>query len=196
METERTFLMVKPDGVERGLVGEIIKRVEQRGLKVIALKMIMPTEEKIDGHYPSDEAWIRRVGQKTISTFEKYGKDVKAEMGTDDDLELGKEVRSWIMSTMTAGPVVPMVIQGLLAVDMVRKLVGPTIPAMAELGTIRGDYSVDSPILANTERRAILNLVHASETPEEAAHEIAYWFDESEIVGDLKKLADKAKNGK
>lgn len=196
METERTFLMVKPDGVERGLVGEIIKRVEQRGLKVIALKMIMPTEEKIDGHYPSDEAWIRRVGQKTISTFEKYGKDVKAEMGTDDDLELGREVRSWIMGTMTAGPVVPMVIQGLLAVDMVRKLVGPTIPAMAELGTIRGDYSVDSPILANTERRAILNLVHASETPEEAAHEIAYWFDESEIVGDLKKLADKAKNGK
>lgn len=179
---ERTFFMIKPDGVVRGLTGEIIQRVEQRGLKIIALKMFIPSREHIDGHYPKDPAWVMRLGEKTKGTFAKYNRDVKAELGTDDAATIGAEVRGWILDSMTAGPVVAMVVEGLHAIDMVRKLAGPTIPALAEVGTIRGDYSVDSPLLANLEKRAVANLVHASETPEEATHEIGYWFKSEELV--------------
>ncbi|HDY73002.1 MAG TPA: nucleoside-diphosphate kinase [Candidatus Jorgensenbacteria bacterium] len=178
---ERTFLMVKPDGVRKGLIGEIIKRVEQRDLKVIALKMFQPTREDIDNHYPKDEKWITRLGEKTLDTYRTYGYDPVEEVGTDDPMKIGKQVRGWVIDYMTSAPLVKMVIQGLHAVDMVRKIVGPTMPAKAEMGTIRGDFSVDSAILGNTEKRAIMNLVHASETPKEAEHEIAYWFKKDEM---------------
>ncbi len=180
--TEKTFVMVKPDGVVRGLTGEIIGRIEQRGLKVVALKMFQPTREQMHNHYPQDETWIRRLGEKTEATYTKYNRDLKTELGTGDTLEVGKLVREWILDFMTAAPVVTMVVQGLHAVDMVRKLAGPTIPAFAEIGTIRGDYSIDSPVLANAEKRSLMNLVHASETPEEAKHEIESWFKPEELV--------------
>ena len=96
-------------------------------------------------------------------------------------MEIGKSVRGWILDFMTSGPVVKMVVEGIHAVDMVRKMVGNSIPALAEMGTIRGDYSVDSAALANASKRAVHNLVHASETPEEAAHELSYWFSPEEI---------------
>lgn len=173
---ERTFLLIKPDGVMRGLIGEILRRVESRGLKIVALQMEMPTREKIDDHYPKDAAWIERLGGKTISTYEKYGYDLVEDLGTTDAREIGRIVRGWILDTMTAGPVVKVILQGLHAVDAVRKVIGSTIPANAELGSIRGDFSIDSPALANKEKRSILNLVHASETLEEAEREIRYWF--------------------
>ena len=178
---ERTFLMVKPDGVRRGLVGDIISRLEQRGLKIIALKMIRPSREQIDGHYPKDQRWITRLGEKTMGTYQKYGRDAIKDMGTDKPEEIGPMVREWILNFMTSGPAVKAIIEGVHAVDMVRKLCGHTIPSVAEMGTIRGDYSVDSPALANAEKRALYNLVHASETQEEAEHEIKYWFGPEDI---------------
>lgn len=178
---ERTLVLIKPDGVKRGLIGEIIGRIEQRGLKVIALKMIYATKEQIDDHYPKDPKWIRRLGEKTQTTFEKFGLNMKKEMGTDDLDEIGKSVRSWLLNFMTSGPMVKMIVQGIHAIEMVRKLVGNSIPALAEMGTIRGDFSVDSAACANTEKRAVRNIVHASETPEEAEHEIEYWFSPEEI---------------
>ncbi len=173
---EVTFLMIKPDGVRKGLIGEIIKRLEQRGLKIVRLEMEQATREQMDAHYPKDEAWITRVGEKTLSTFNKYGYDQVVELGTADPLEIGKQVRNWLLDFMISGPVVKMVVQGVHAIDMVRKIVGPTIPANAEMGTIRGDFSVDSPALSTHEKRALENLAHASETPEEAANEIKLWF--------------------
>ena len=173
--------MIKPDGVKRGLTGEIIKRIEQRGLKVIALHMETPTREKIDHHYPKDERWITRLGEKTLGTYAKYNIDPLEEMGTTKAEEIGPDVRGWVLEYMTSGPVVKIIIEGVHAVDMVRKLCGNTVPSLAEMGTIRGDYSVDSPLSANRNKRAIHNLIHASETPEEAAHEIAYWFSEKDI---------------
>ena len=177
---EKTFLMIKPDGVQKGLIGEVIKRLEQRDLKIVALKMFQATREDIDSHYPKDEKWIKRLGEKTLDTYKKYGYDPKKEIGTDDPLEIGKEVRGWLIEFMTSAPMVKMIIQGIHAVDIVRKIVGPTIPAKADMGTIRGDFSIDSPVLANKEKRAIMNLVHASETTEEAEHEIKYWFGNEE----------------
>jgi len=178
---ERTFLLIKTDGVKRGLSGEIIRRIEQRGLKLIALGMLRATKEKVDGHYPKDPAWIRRLGEKTLSTYAKYGYDAIKELGTDDPNVIGGMVRGWLIEGLTSGPVVKMVVEGIHAVDMVRKLAGQTMPSAAEMGTIRGDYSVDSAAAANRDKRAVRNLLHASETPEEASHEIEYWFSPDEI---------------
>lgn len=181
LKEEKTLVLIKPDGVKRGLVGEIIKRIEQRGLKIIALKMFQATAEQIDGHYPKDPKWIRRLGEKSLMTYKKYKMDSVKELGTDDPDEIGKMVRQWLIDFMTSGPMVKMIVEGIHAIDMVRKLCGYSLPNMAEMGTIRGDYSVDSAALANTAKRAVHNLVHASETAEEAEHELAFWFKPEEI---------------
>lgn len=178
---ERTFMLVKPDGVKRGLVGECVRRIEQRGLKIIALKMICATEEHAHGHYPGTDEWMSGMGGKTLETYAKYGKDAQKELGTKDPLEIGKKVYQWNTDFLASGPTVAIVISGIHAIDMVRKIVGKTIPAFAEMGTIRGDFSVDSPVLANAGKRAIHNLVHASGDPKEADHEIEHWFSPEEI---------------
>jgi len=180
---ERTLVLIKPDGVKRGLVGEALKRFEQRGLKIIALKMIAPSQQKFHDHYPKDQAWITRLGEKTLSGFQKYGMDPIKKLGTDDPKKIGPEVRKWIIEYMLSGPIVAIVVEGIHAIDMVRKIVGMTLPNMAEMGTFRGDYSVDSPTLANVDKRAIHNLIHASENPAESKHEIAHWFSKTELHG-------------
>jgi len=178
---EKTVLLIKPDGVKRGLIGEIISQIEKRGLKIIALEMVQATKEQIDGHYPKDEKWIKRLGEKTLKNYRDFGFDVKKELGTDDLMEIGKQVRSWLIDYLTSGPIVKMIIKGIHAIDMVRKLAGPSMPAEAEMGTIRGDFSVDDATAANRDKRAIHNIVHASETPEEAKHEIEFWFSPEEV---------------
>lgn len=178
---ETTFLLIKPDGVVRGLTGEIMRRIEQRGLKIVAIAMERANHAKVDRHYPKDGRWIHRLGEKTLATYEKYGYDVISELGTDDADKIGRMVRKWLVDFMASAPVVKMVIKGVHAVEMVRKLVGSTMPSDAPLGTIRGDYSVDSAALANRQKRAVRNIVHASETAEEAAHEVRHWFSEKEI---------------
>ncbi len=169
-------MLIKPDGVRKGLVGEIIKRLEQRDLKIVALEMFQATREEMDAHYPTDEVWIRRIGTKTEDTYKRYGYDITKDFGSTDHIVIGTVVRGWLIDFMTMGPMVKLVVQGVHAIDMVRKITGPTMPYLAEMGTIRGDFSADSPAIANAEKRAVYNLLHASETPEEAAHEIDHWF--------------------
>ena len=178
---EKTVVLIKPDGVKRGLVGEVIKRFESRGLKIIALQMVWATKEQINDHYPKDEAWIKRLGEKTKATYKKYNLDPVKEVGTSDELEIGKKVRTWLIDFLSSGPIVKMVVKGIHAVDMVRKIVGNTMPAFSEMGTIRGDFSVDSPAAANRDKRSVHNIVHASETQKEAEHEIKFWFAPEEI---------------
>ena len=178
---ERTFMLVKPDGVKRGLVGECIGRIEQRGLKIIALKMILASEKIARGHYPGTDEWLRGMGEKTLESYAKYGKDPMGELGTDNALKIGNMIYGWNTDFLTSGPMVAMIVSGIHAVDMVRKIVGKTLPSFAEMGTIRGDFSVDSPVLANADQRAIRNLVHASGDSAEAAHEIKHWFSPDEI---------------
>lgn len=174
---ERTFVMIKPDGVKRALVGDIIQRFEKAGLKVVAMKMMHATEDQVRAHYPmSDEAWIMRLGEKSLSSFENIDTDPLEALGSIDKKEIGQAVANSLVEFMTSGPVVAMVIEGIQAVEMVRKLVGHTLPFKADVGTIRGDYSVDSPAVANVEMRAIHNLIHASEIASEAETEIKLWF--------------------
>lgn len=174
-------MVVKPDGVQRGLVGEILARFERAGLKVVALKMLQAPRDLLERHYPEDDQFLRTIGGKTKEAFEAYGLDVRERMGTDDPLEVGRRVRGWLIDFMTSAPVVAAVVEGVHAVSAVRKLVGKTLPIFAEPGTIRGDWSTDSPTLANLEQRPVRNLVHASGTAEEAEFEVRLWFREDEI---------------
>jgi nucleoside-diphosphate kinase len=178
---ERTFMLIKPDGVKKGLIGEIIRRLEQRDLKVVALELIHATRAQINEHYPKDKAWLTRLGEKQLVTFEKYGYDPLDFAGTAEPLLVGKQIREHLVVFMTSGPMVKMVVEGVHAVDTVRKIVGKSLPYMAELGSIRGDFSSDSPALAAKEKRPVMNVVHASETQEEAAHEIKLWFPKTKI---------------
>lgn len=179
---ERTFCMLKPDAVMRGLVGEIVQRLEKAGLKIVAMRMMRPSEDFIRAHYPaSDEAWVNRLGQKAVGSFENLEITPQEALGTEDTMELGKNALEGLIQYMQAGPVIAMVVEGMQAIAMVRKLAGPTLPYMAPVGTIRGDFSVDSPVIANTEHRAIHNLFHASENQIEAAAEIKLWFGDEKI---------------
>lgn len=182
IQEQRTLAMIKPDGVMRGLVGEIVLRLEKAGLKVVAMKMVTPTKEQIIAHYPmSDQAWVDRLGDKGLSTFKELDLDAKEHLGSDDRSVVGRAVADSLIGYMTSGPVVAMVVEGLQAIEMVRKLAGHTLPAKAAVGTIRGDFSVDTPAIANVQGRALHNLFHASETPDEAANEIALWFKPEEV---------------
>ncbi|HDR53595.1 MAG TPA: nucleoside-diphosphate kinase [archaeon] len=183
MAIQRSFVMLKPEAVRRQLVGEIVGRLEKAGLKLMAMKMVTPTAEKVKGFYPTDDDWLTRVGGKTIKGYEKLGIDLEKEMGTKDPLQLGKTIKSWLVKYISSGPVVAMVWEGNRARELIRKMVGNTEPFSAETGTVRGDLSFDSFENANREFRSLFNLIHASETEDEASHEIAYWFTESELQG-------------
>jgi len=181
---EKTFIMIKPDGVRRGLIGEILKRIERADLKIVALSMFQPTRQQIDDHYPKDKKWIERLGDKTKNTYTKYGYDLMGEMGTENSLKIGEEVRKWLIDYMVSSPLVKVVIQGSHAVDLARKMVGVTMPALAEMGTIRGDFSADSAVAANRDKRAVHNIIHASETKEEAVYETKHWFGADDICSE------------
>ena len=181
IKRERTLILLKPDAVARGLVGEIIARFEKAGLKIVGMKMVHPTEEKAAGHYAGPDEWIRGMGQKTLDSFEEFGMDADEVLGTSDTLEIGQMVLSWLIRYISSGPVVAMVLEGVHAIKAVRKMVGFTIPSRAEPGTIRGDLTIDSNTISSLEKRSTKNLIHASGDPQEAAQEIAFWFDPEEL---------------
>ena len=182
LHQERTVVLVKPDAVKRGLVGEIVARFERMGLKIVALKLVSVPRELAQKHYPeSRAALLEGIGKKTLETYAKYGRDPKEELGTMDPLAIGKMVNHWNIDFITSGPVAAMLLEGLHAIDNVRLAVGNTLPTFAQPGTIRGDFSLDSPALANARKRAVRNLVHASGNPEEAKYEEQLWFHTQEI---------------
>lgn len=174
---ERSLVILKPDAVQRSLVGEIIKRFEQTGLKISAMKMFVPTEENLLTHYHKDDEWFLKKGNRIIDDLKSHNMPVEKEA-----IEYGKDIIRTIVRYMTAAPVIAMVIEGNQAVAVVTKLVGTTEPVTSDVGTIRGDYTVDSYGHSSFENRAVRNLVHQSESPEEAEREIAIWFKEEEIM--------------
>jgi len=178
---QRSLVLVKPDGVMRGIVGEVISRFERSGLKLVGLKLIQITPEFADKHQPSDEGWIKGLGNNTLKDYKEAGLDVEKDMGTIDPLEIGKLIRDWNTNFLTSGPVVAMVWEGNEAIGNIRKMVGNTLPIFAAPGTIRGDFSTDSPILASVSKRSVRNVVHASGDPEEAKNEVSLWFAPEEI---------------
>jgi nucleoside-diphosphate kinase len=178
---ETTLVLIKPDGVKRGIVGRVLTRFEEVGLKIAALKLVQASREHVENHYPNTPEWIKGMGEKTLQTYEDQGKDPIQEIGTTDPTEIGNKIKNWNVDYLTSGPLVALVVEGAHAISVVRKMCGFTLPAFAEPGTIRGDFSITSPIVANELNRAVRNLVHASSDPEEAAHEIDHWFSKDEL---------------
>lgn len=175
---ERTFFIIKPDAVQRGLVGEITKRFERIGLKLVAVKTAVATPEHVEAHYTLDPEWKRITGEKTIAGYKKKGMTPPSE----DPLEITDAVLKGLKVYMTSGPIVCMVWEGPHAVKIVRKIVGGTEPLTSDVGTIRGDYVIDSYQMADADNRAVRNLVHASGSVKEAENEIKHWFKPEEII--------------
>ena len=149
---QQTLVLIKPDGVQRGLIGEVIKRFEQRGLKIIALKMVQADEETSKKHYTEDIS--KRIGE---------------------------HVRKRLIDFFKTGPVIAMIIEGVDAIENVRKLCGETESKAALPGTIRGDFSHISYSHANEKKIVVKNIIHASSNQEDAKNEISVWFNKNEI---------------
>ncbi len=175
---ERTLVIIKPDGVQRTLIGEIIKRYEQIGLKLAAIKMLVATPEHVEKHYTLDPEWRRITGEKTIKGYRDKGLTPPI----TNPLEVTGQLLVKLTKYMTAGPIITMVWEGAHAVQIVRKLTGSTEPLMSDVGTIRGDYVLDSYQMTDADGRSIRNLVHASGSVAEAEMEIPHWFTEQEIT--------------
>lgn len=175
---ERTLVMIKPDAVQRSLIGEIIKRFERIGLKLTAVKMLVPTPEQIEAHYTLDPSWRKVTGEKTLKGY----KDKGLKPPTNDPLEVTRLLLIRLKKYMTSGPVIALVWQGAHAVQIVRKIIGGTEPLTSDVGSIRGDFVLDSYQMSDPDGRAIRNLIHASGSLEEAKKEIAYWFTKGEII--------------
>ena len=175
---ERTFVIIKPDGVQRSLIGEIIQRFERVGLKIVGLKFAVPDGEKVRKHYTLDPEWKRKVGERATEAYKKKGETPPA----DDPIKIGDMVLDRLVTYMTSGPVVMMAFQGGHSVELVRKIVGGTEPRTSDVGTIRGDYVLDSYFMSDSDDRAVRNLIHASGSTEEAQQELALWFTEDELV--------------
>ncbi len=171
-------MLIKPDGVQRSLVGEIIARFERAGLKLAGMKLLVPTEAHIEKHYSLDPVWRRVTGEKTIKGYESKG----LKPPSQDPLEITSRILANLKKYLASGPVVALALQGAHAVAIVRKLVGGTEPLTSDVGTIRGDFVLDSYQMSDADGRAVRNLVHASGSVKEAEAELEHWFGKHEVV--------------
>jgi len=177
-QEEKSLVLIKPDGVQRSLIGEIMKRYERTGLKLIALKFFVPNKEQVKSHYLVFDGWLEDVGRKSIEAYKKKG--IKPPY--KEPKKVGMVVLKRLQDFMTAGPIIAMIWQGNESIGVIRKITGGTEPLSSDVGTIRGDFTIDSYSLADIDDRAIRNLVHASGSVEEAEKEIKIWFNPKEIV--------------
>lgn len=174
---ERTFVILKPDSIQRSLIGEIIQRIERSGLKLIALKFARASEDQCWAHYNKDDAWFTEKGEKFVANLKASGATIDKE-----PIEYGKDIVRALVKFMTSCPLVMMIWEGNQSVAIVKKLVGGTEPATSDVGTIRGDLTLDTYELSNRDNRAVRNLIHCSDKPEEAIREIDIWFKPEEIM--------------
>ena len=172
---EQTLVILKPDVTARGLVGEIVSRFEHIGLKIVAMKLLKAPIEVAREHYKKDDQWLTTVGNRLIQ-------NMKLDPKKEDPQKHGQKVVEDLAKDLTLYPVIAMVLEGHNTVALVRKMIGETSPENSLPGTIRGDYSQDSYALANASNRPVINLIHASDTVENAKKEIALWFKKEEVV--------------
>jgi len=166
---ERTLVLIKPDGVQRKLIGKIIDRFESNNLEITEMKLINAEREIIEKHYPAEEEYLVTLGKKGSDAGDKI-KDFR---------EQGMMIIKWLRSYLIGNDIIAIVISGKNAIAKVREIVGSTNPAKAEKGTIRGDFGMDDILTANSQKRAVRNLIHASGNKEEAEREIKLWFGDS-----------------
>ena len=151
---ERTLVIFKPDAVQRGIVGDILARFERVGLKIVGMKMVTPTRDQYYEHYENIGKVISRRGEGVFNA---------------------------VLDFMLQGPVIVMVLEGVEAIEITRKLIGATEQKSAAIGTIRGDFSHISYGRADSEQKSTPNLIHASDGASDAEQEIRHWFSDSEL---------------
>lgn len=171
---ERTFVIIKPEAIGAGAVGEIIARFERAGLKMADAKMLTATPEMADRLYPDTEEQLAGMGRKTLASMSE--REAVGLFGTGDPLEIGRTLVGWNRAHIASGPIMCMILEGEGAIQGVRRMMGHTDPARAERGTIRGDLAKDSILAANRERRATRNLVHAADSAARVEEEAAIFF--------------------
>jgi len=174
---ERTFVIIKPDGIQRSLMGEILGRYERTGLKLVGMKFGIADEKKLWEHYNKDDAWFLKKGTKIVEDKKAAGLPINKE-----PLEYGKDIIRQLVKFMVSGPVLMMAWEGNQAIAVVKKMTGSTEPATSDVGTIRGDLTLDSYEISAVDDRAVRNLVHCSDNPDDAKREIALWFTETDLV--------------
>ncbi len=174
--SERALVLIKPDGVQRALIGTVIERFEATGLKVIGIKMVQPTAKQTGEHYAEDKEWLLSVGKKLKASNSEKGIPTK-----ETELQIGMRVRSLLMEELSKSPIVAIVLEGNAANDVARKIAGATEPRKADPSTIRGMYSIDTYGAADAAKRPVRNVVHVSETAKAADREIKVWFASSEL---------------
>lgn len=179
MKKEQTFVVLKPDTIQRSLVGEIINRIERTGLKLVGVKMLNMDEKRLSDHYGKKDDWYLEKGTKRVKLMQEAGKTVDLNR---PPIEYGKDIIRGVIRYMQSSPVVAMVWEGNQAVAVMRKLAGTTDPTTSDVGTIRGDYQLDSYTLSDAEQRGIRNIVHCSDQVSEAQREIGIWFSPEEIL--------------
>ncbi|HSX39017.1 MAG TPA: nucleoside-diphosphate kinase [Candidatus Saccharimonadales bacterium] len=190
---EKSLVILKPDAVQRGIMGELLTRFERTGLKVVAAKMTLPDRALTEKHYLKDETWHRKVGENNLKDCEKFGVNPMDYYGVNDPVGVGKVINEWLFDALLVGPVLAFIIEGPQAVAKIRALVGTTYPDLAAPGTIRGDYSVDSAFASLVRKRSVFNLIHASGASDEAVEEIKLWFKPEEIFS-YKRVEDELYN--
>ncbi len=175
---EKTLAIVKPDGVQRGLIGEVLHRYERAGLKLVGIKIAVPPAELVEKHYLVDPEWKTKVGEKTIKSYQAKGLTPPE----SDPAKVGENVMVILKKYLTSGPVVAMVWQGMNAAAIVKKITGATEPLTSDVGTIRSDFTIDSYAVADADVRAVRNLVHISSNASDAEKEIPLWFKPEELI--------------
>lgn len=177
IKSEKTLVLIKPDAVARKIIGEIITRFEKKSLKIAGMKFVHPSTQQIEAHYSGNKKYLTEVGQKTYDNFTQKGLEVDK-----TPYEIGVMVRQRLIDSMSAGPIVALVLEGAHVVEAVRAMRGATSPAQALPGTIGFDYSLDSYELGDAGDWGVKNIIHASDSVENAKHEIGIWFKEEELV--------------
>src|SRR3990167_5110906 len=178
---EQTVVLIKPDGVKRGIVGEVITRFERLRFTIKAAKLIWVDSDLVGKHYSDSKEYCIAVGKNALKNYKLYGLDPMESIGSKKPYEVGKKIREWNMEFISSGPVFALLLEGPQVVKIVRKMVGSLFPLDSAPGTIRGDYATDSFISSNTASRTAENIIHASGSPKEAEFERKLWFKEKEI---------------
>jgi len=176
MQIQKTMVGIKPDGIQRNLVGEIISRFEKAGMKLIGAKLIAPTKEQIKKHYYSEE-WLMSCGTNTLKSYQEKGIDLGLK-----PREVGLRTLKMLIDYLSDRPFMLMVWEGPNVVEIARKIIGKTAPSASDVGSIRGDYSLESYAMADGLERALYNLIHASGSTKDAQKEIKLWFGKDEIL--------------
>lgn len=174
---ERTLVILKPDAIQRSLIGTILSRIENTGLKFVAMKLLLPEADQCWKHYNKDDEWFMKKGTRIVDDRKAQNLPIEKEA-----IEYGKDIIKSNVDFFTSGPVLTFIVEGNQSVAIVKKLVGGTEPTTSDVGTIRGDLTVDSYALSSIDNRAVRNLVHCSDSPEEAEREIPIWFGEKDIL--------------